>query len=153
MIIYERRVIRLHADASTFSYPVITYIVVFTCRSPAKHTASNCYVLVNAALMVFFEQAQSPSVAAVALDCLRHILGSISSGRRGYTHHVSVFKWAGLWCFVLFRQALWVSAILLRRTHHCGCLSNLVGMLFRPARSACGGGILAHEEECGDSGR
>ncbi|CAL8462244.1 g1775 [Coccomyxa elongata] len=52
-------------------------------KSPAKHTASNCYVLVNAALMVFFEQAQSPSVAAVALDCLRHILGSISSGQSG----------------------------------------------------------------------
>ncbi len=50
-------------------------------RTPAKHMASNAYVLVNAALMVFFEQAQSPSVAAVALDCLKHILSSMSMGK------------------------------------------------------------------------
>ncbi|BDA46105.1 hypothetical protein COCOBI_08-1970 [Coccomyxa sp. Obi] len=52
-------------------------------KSPAKHMASNCYMLVNAALMIFFEQAQSPSVAAVAVDCLKHILGSFSSGQHG----------------------------------------------------------------------
>ena len=52
-------------------------------RTPAKHMASNAYVLVNAALMVFFEQAQSPSVAAVAMDCLKHILGSMSTGEPG----------------------------------------------------------------------
>ncbi|KAK9906850.1 hypothetical protein WJX75_009136 [Coccomyxa subellipsoidea] len=50
-------------------------------KTPAKQMASNAYVLVNAALMVFFEQAQSPSVAAVAMDCLKHILGSMSTGQ------------------------------------------------------------------------
>lgn len=58
---------------------VLTCSVPFP-RSPDKHMASNAYVLVNAALMVFFERAQSPSVAAVASDCLRQVLSSMSSG-------------------------------------------------------------------------
>jgi len=58
---------------------VLTCFVPFP-RSPDKHMASNAYVLVNAALMVFFERAQSPSVAAVASDCLRQVLSSMSSG-------------------------------------------------------------------------
>lgn len=45
--------------------------------------ASNAYVLVRAALMVFFERADSPSVTASATECLRQILSSMGSGVQG----------------------------------------------------------------------
>lgn len=42
--------------------------------------ASNAYILVRAALMVFFERADSPSVTASATECLRQILSSMGAG-------------------------------------------------------------------------
>ena len=49
-------------------------------RSPCKQMASNAYSLVHAVLLVCFERAQSPAVAAATTDCLKAILASMASG-------------------------------------------------------------------------
>jgi hypothetical protein len=56
------------------------------CRSPSKQMAANAYVLVRAALVVFFEQAHSPFVGACASECLKHILGSMAPGKVTHIH-------------------------------------------------------------------
>ena len=42
--------------------------------------ASNAYSLVHAVLLVCFERARSPAVAAATTDCLKAILSSMASG-------------------------------------------------------------------------
>jgi hypothetical protein len=44
--------------------------------------ASNGFSLVHAALLVCFERAQSPAVAAATSDALKHILAGMAAGAR-----------------------------------------------------------------------